>query len=232
MIHFPDTIRKVDHSSFKRNRTMQKIVVPTTYFGPIYLYSKILNAQEIGVEQYDTYMKQTYRNRCTILGANGMLSLSIPVVKTNGTKTLVKDVHIDYSTRWQSNHWRSICSAYNSSPFFEYYSDEFAPFYEKNFKYLIDFNIQILEMILDLLGMKNKSVYTTNAYQKTIEDAIDFRDVITPKKDYLSADPVFVLEPYTQTFDEKMEFVPNLSIVDLLCNKGPEALSYLQRIQK
>lgn len=232
MIHFSDTIRKVDHSSFKRNRTMQKIVVPTTYLGPIYLYSKILNVQEIGVEQYDTYMKQTYRNRCTILGANGMLSLSIPVVKTNGTKTLVKDVHIDYSTRWQSNHWRSICSAYNSSPFFEYYSDEFAPFYEKNFKYLIDFNNQILEMILDLLGMKNKSVYTTNAYQKTIEDAIDFRDVITPKKDYLGADPMFILEPYTQTFDEKMEFVPNLSIVDLLCNKGPEALSYLQRTLK
>lgn len=211
---------------------MQKIIVPTTYFGPIYLYSKILNVQEIGVEQYDTYMKQTYRNRCTILGANGMLSLSIPVVKTNGTKTLVKDVHIDYSTRWQSNHWRSICSAYNSSPFFEYYSDEFAPFYEKNFKYLIDFNNRILEMILDLLGMKNKSVYTTNAYQKTIEDAIDFRDVITPKKDYLGADPMFILEPYTQTFDEKMEFVPNLSIVDLLCNKGPEALSYLQRTLK
>lgn len=211
---------------------MQKIIVPTTYFGPIYLYSKILNVQEIGVEQYDTYMKQTYRNRCTILGANGMLSLSIPVVKTNGTKTLVKDVHIDYSTRWQSNHWRSICSAYNSSPFFEYYSDEFAPFYEKNFKYLIDFNNRILEMILDLLGMKNKSVYTTNAYQKTIEDAIDFRDVITPKKDYLDADPMFILEPYTQTFDEKMEFVPNLSIVDLLCNKGPEALSYLQRTLK
>ena len=161
-----------------------------------------------------------------------MLSLSIPVVKTNGTKTLVKDVHIDYSTRWQSNHWRSICSAYNSSPFFEYYSDEFAPFYEKNFKYLIDFNNRILEMILDLLGMKNKSVYTTNAYQKTIEDAIDFRDVITPKKDYLGADPMFILEPYTQTFDEKMEFVPNLSIVDLLCNKGPEALSYLQRTLK
>ena len=211
---------------------MQKIIVPTTYFGPIYLYSKILNVQEIGVEQYDTYMKQTYRNRCTILGANGMLSLSIPVVKTNGTKTWVKDVHIDYSTRWQSNHWRSICSAYNSSPFFEYYSDEFAPFYEKNFKYLIDFNNRILEMILDLLGMKNKSVYTTNAYQKTIEDAIDFRDVITPKKDYLGADPMFILEPYTQTFDEKMEFVPNLSIVDLLCNKGPEALSYLQRTLK
>lgn len=116
--------------------------------------------------------------------------------------------------------------------FFEYYSDEFAPFYEKNFKYLIDFNNRILEMILDLLGMKNKSVYTTNAYQKTIEDAIDFRDIITPKKDYLSADPMFILEPYTQTFDEKMEFVPNLSIVDLLCNKGPEALSYLQRTLK
>jgi hypothetical protein len=168
---------------------MQKIIVPTTYLGPIYFYAKALTASEIWIEQHDTYMKQTYRNRCNILGANGKLALSIPIVKTNGTKTLTKDIHIDYSTHWQANHWRSICSAYNSSPFFEYYAPEFAMFYERQFKFLIDFNLRILETTFDLLGFKTKPIITTPEYLKIYSEGTDFRDIISPKKDYLGLDP-------------------------------------------
>jgi hypothetical protein len=111
---------------------MQSILLSTAYLGPVSYFSAISRADKVIIEQFDSYHKQTYRNRCSILGANGPLDLVIPVVKASITKTMVKDVRIDYATRWQSIHWRSLFSAYNSSPFFEYYADAFSPFYSKS----------------------------------------------------------------------------------------------------
>lgn len=206
---------------------MAQVLLPLTYLGSIYFYSKLINSDRVIIEQFDSYHKQTYRNRCTILAANGPLNLSIPVMKNSGQKILVKDVQIDYVTRWQDIHWRSICSAYNSSPFFEYYADDLAPFYGRKYKFLLDFNIEIMEKVLELLSAKAKYELSSD-YMKSDDGFVDLRDSISPKSSSYNEDPTFHCEHYTQTFDEKFGFVENLSIVDLLFNAGPEALPLLR----
>lgn len=203
---------------------MNKILLSSAYLGPIQYYSKIAQADQIIIEQYDSYQKQTYRNRCRVLAANGVSDLVIPVVKKSGEKTMMKDVEIDYATFWQNKHWRTIVSAYNSSPFFEYYSDDFLPFFEKKWKYLIDFNSELNALILELLEIETTCNYTKE-FIKHFEGS-DFRTVISPKERF--ADEGFVAVKYTQTFDEKYEFKPNLSVIDLLFNVGPESLSVLE----
>ena len=206
---------------------MENVILNTTYLGPIQFYTKLMLFKTVFIEQFDSYQKQSYRNRCRILGANGVLDLTIPVVKNSGKKTLVKDVRIDYATRWQNNHWRSIFSAYNSSPFFEYYESDLAPFYEKRYQFLIDFNMELHQMVAEALELET-SVQLTTDYLPVFNGA-DFRGAITPKQNKAKPDPVFFAFPYTQTFSEKFGFVPNLSIIDLLFNAGPEAEMVLEK---
>lgn len=198
---------------------MEKVILTTAYLGPIQYYTKFLASRNVQIEQYDSYQKQTYRNRCRILGANGPLDLTIPVIKISGEKTLVKDVKIDYSTRWQSNHWRSIVAAYNSSPFFEYLEADFNPFYEKEWKYLIDFNLDLHAVIADIFELQTKVKLTTDFISDF--EGNDFRTIISPKR--TSTDQQFSPQIYSQTFGDKFGFVPNLSIIDLLFNCGSEA---------
>lgn len=206
---------------------MQKVILSTAYLAPIQYYTRFLLFDEVKVEQYDTYQKQTYRNRCRILSANGPLDLTIPVIKVNGNHTIVRDIRIDYSTRWQANHWRSIISAYNSSPFFEYYSSDFEPFYTNNFRFLIDFNQQLNNVVLDLLELAN-NVSLTDSYEKNYSIHTDLRNSIHPKTKKISSDEAFVVE-YSQTFNDRVGFCPNLSIIDLLFNQGPDSLTILQK---
>ena len=206
---------------------MDQLILTTVYLGPVQYYTKFFESEQVFIEQYDNYRKQTYRNRCNILGANGPLVLTVPVVKEKRPKTLVKDIRIDYATQWQKNHWRSIFSAYNSSPFFEYYETDFMPFYEKRWKFLCDFNMALHKVVADLLELNSLGEFT-NEYAKNFE-GIDCREVITPKKDFRIADDCFDPVAYTQTFGEKFGFVPNLSIIDLLFNCGPEARLILEQ---
>lgn len=203
----------------------QRAIVNTAYLAPVQFYSKFLLYNEITIEQFDSYHKQTYRNRCRILGPNGPLNLTIPVVKESGKKLKTKDIRIDYATNWQKNHWKSISSAYNSSPFFEFYAEDFAPFYEKEFTFLIDFNHQLHQQIVENIGIDSQLSYSSS-FEKTF-DGTDLRDKVSPKINDKIADPLFSPIRYTQTFDEKFDFVPNLSIIDLLFNKGPETESIL-----
>jgi hypothetical protein len=206
---------------------MNSALVNTAYWGPVNYYAIFAFFSKVSIEQSDHYSKQTYRNRCRILGANGMLSLTVPVVKLSGKKQQLKDVRIDYATRWQTNHWRSIVSAYRSSPFFEYYQDQLAQFYHKRREFLIDLNSEIHQFVCTELELDNESVYT-DTYKHRF-DGYDFRDVLSPKHEKKIDGVEWPLIEYTQTFHEKMHFVPRLSILDLLCNCGPESNLVLEQ---
>ena len=199
-----------------------------SYLGPVQYLTKFLIFPVRIIERYDHYIKQTYRNRCYIMGANGILPLSIPVLKGRATKTYVRDIRIDYHKKWQKLHWRSIESAYRHSPFFEFYMDEFSPFYEQKFEFLLDFNAALLEVVLQAMEIDNTIRYSSEFIDVTLKNYTDFRETIHPKRD-LSSDPLFVPVSYQQVFAKRLGFMANLSIIDLLFNEGPNARSVLQQ---
>lgn len=197
------------------------IVIPA-YSGNIQYYSILSNFKEVYLEQYAHYVKQTYRNRCQILTANGVMNLTIPVDKVSGEKMLDKDVRIS-STDWQRVHWAAIESAYNNSPFFLYYSDDIRPMYERKFDFLLDFNLKLQEIITSLIGFDTKLVLT-DSYTESSE--FDFREKLSPK--YKGENQNFKSIPYYQVFKEKFGFIENLSIYDLLFNMGNESILILR----
>ena len=206
----------------------KNILLSTAYFPPVQYFSKFLQFENVYIEQHENFTKQTYRNRCQILAANGPVSLVIPVVKGRGSKIKIRDLKISYDTDWQRNHWRTIFSAYNSSPFFEFYRDDISPFFEKKWKYLFDFNQAILKTICDLAEI-DFTIELTDDFEKTDSSTLNFREAISPKKQKTKHDPDFHPQEYTQVFAEKFGFVPNLSILDLLFNEGPNSYNILER---
>ena len=198
------------------------ILLSTAYFAPVRYFSKLAFYPEIYIEQYENFIKQTYRNRAIILGANGPIPLIVPVEKGRGKKILIKDLRIAYDEEWQRNHWRTIFSAYNSSPFFEYYADDIEPFFRKKHEFLFDFNLKITETLIELLDLEN-TIELTGDFEKVLRNCLNFREQISPKTHLTEPDLQFVAQPYTQVFSEKFGFVPDLSILDLLFNEGPSA---------
>ncbi|MCD4664549.1 MAG: WbqC family protein [Bacteroidales bacterium] len=203
------------------------ILLSTTYLGPIDYFAQILQFDKLYFDKEEHYIKQTYRNRCIIYSANGRLPLSIPVIKVNGNHTKVKDIKIAYQENWQKMHWKSIVSAYNHSPFFLYYRDDFETFYNKKFKFLIDFNHQLLETVFNLLNINSEIIYTEKFIEKDNKRFADFRTRYNPKK----KNPNKSFPHYTQVFEVNHGFISNLSIIDLLFNDGPNAIEYLSQIQ-
>ncbi len=205
-----------------------KALLSTAYFAPIQYYCKQLQYKTILVEQWENYAKQSYRNRCNIFGANGLLTLSIPVVKATNKKILTKDVRISYDTNWQKLHRKGIESAYKSSPFYEYYIDDIAPFFTKRWDFLFDMNMQINATVCDILEIENHLQPTSDFVPLNCPDYSDFRNSIHPKQSRAKADNCFSPSPYTQVFSDKLGFIPNLSILDLIFNLGNESLVYLE----
>lgn len=201
------------------------IYLSSAYLAPIQYYSKFVTGNRIVIEKNDSYLKQTYRSRCTIASANGPISLSIPVDHSSSEKTLIKDIRIAEHGNWQHMHWNAIVSAYNSTPFFEYYQDDFYPFYHKKQNFLFDFNEELQYLIFSLLNIDLPKISYTDEYE-TETRGQDMRDVIHPKKDW-KADPDFIPLPYYQVFAQKFGFLENLSIIDLLFNMGNESLLIL-----
>jgi hypothetical protein len=206
------------------------LVFPALYNGPLNYYARLVRQQEIVLEQYDSYTKQSYRNRCLIMGPNGLITLSIPVKRAKGVKTRMLDIRIDYDSNWNRIHWRSLVASYASSPFFEYLADEIRPIYHTRYTFLVDLNQQLLEHTLGFLGL---DIPVGRSLEFTpLESAGDPRNFIHPKKDQAVEDPGFLPKEYHQVFSDRLGFHPNLSILDLIFNVGPEALSYLHACLK
>ena len=202
------------------------ILLSTTYFAPVRYFSKLAAFSECYIEQHEHFIKQTYRNRAIILGANGPVPLIVPVEKGREQKISIKDLRISYDEEWQRNHWRTIFSAYNSSPFFEYYSDDLEPFFRKKHTFLFDFNQQTTQTLLEILELP-KVVNLTEAFEQIPDGCLNAREMINPKAHRNVADLHFTAQPYTQVFSEKFGFLGDLSILDLLFNEGPSAHSVL-----
>ena len=206
---------------------MTTALLSTAYLAPVEYYTKLLAYDHILVEQYDHYAKQTYRNRCTIAAPDGPLALSVPTVKPDTPKCFTRDIRISDHGNWRHLHWNALESAYNHTPFFEYYKDDFRPFYEQKYEFLVDFNEALCQLVCSLLDISPRISRTTD-YAAAPTDADDFRERIHPKKDFRTEDPDFVARPYYQVFQDRLGFLPNLSIVDLLFNMGSESLLVLQ----
>jgi hypothetical protein len=203
------------------------VLLSITYIGPVQYFTKFILYDETWLEVHENYTRQTYRNRCIIQGANGKLALTVPVITSEKHKILIKDIRIDYTRNWQKLHWKGIESAYSSSPYFEFYADDFLPFYSKRFEFLFDLNMELLMKILKLLEMDPVMHLTSSFINPGTAGITDMRDSIHPKKSYQS-DKFFKPREYKQVFSDKHIFLPNLSIIDLIFNTGPEAAGILR----
>jgi hypothetical protein len=198
------------------------ILVSTSYLPSISIISASFGSEKIIIEGFETYTKQTFRNHCVIYGPNGRQTLSIPVCKIYGNHTMVKDIQISYTNPWQKIHWRSIETAYNNSPFFLYYRDYFEPFYRKKFDLLLELNTGLLKVIFKILGSE-KEIELTDHYSKQPDNLFDRRDLVKQKMDFNNIS----FPEYLQPFIPKFGFLPNLSVIDVIFNLGPEAADYL-----
>lgn len=203
---------------------MTNVLLPAFYMPPISWFSVFLDPEnEIVFEQFENFPKQTYRNRANIYGANGKLSLIIPI-HHNGKREF-KDIEISYREDWRTLHWKSIKTAYQSSPYFEYYEDKFRKIFDLKEKFLLDFNLKGIEVIQQIL--KTEKAHSLNEEYIKNPENINFREKFSAK---LPSE--FEMEEYYQTFSDKFGFLKDLSVLDLICNKGPESLVYIKNIKQ
>ena len=207
---------------------MQEVLLSTTYFGPIQWYQKLYRAEEVFIERCESFQKQTYRNRCLIATTNGLQALTFPVERLSTANT-IKDLRISDHGNWRHLHWNALKSAYGESPFFDYYQDDIRPFFEQRWDYLFDFNEAIREKMCELLDIQPKvsltQEYSLTSHLSPLTSIIDYRSSIRPK--HPEPDPDFTPKRYYQVYEQKHGFLPNLSILDLLFNMGPESIFYL-----
>ena len=201
----------------------KKVLLPIFYLPPISWFSVFLDPEnEIIFEQFENFPKQTYRNRAAIYGANGKLPLIIPIKHTG--KREIKDIEISFAEDWHKLHWKSIKTAYQSTPYFEFYEDKLKAIFEEKIESLPEFNLKALKVILNILKTE-KEFILTEEYFKTPEGE-DFRTKFSAKTDSQTEFP-----EYYQSFSDKNGFIKDLSILDLICNIGPESLTYIKNIK-
>ena len=199
-----------------------KTVLSSVYAGNLMYYSVLAKSSQVYIDRFENFRKQSYRNRCVISSPNGPLKLIIPIIRIS--KNIVKDVKIDNHQNWRKIHWKSLESSYRSSPYFEFYEEEFKPLYmEKKIEYLLDFNQQINLVLLRCLNLDTEIIFSDSYIEK--EGKInDFRDIIHPSS--VPTETVKKIK-YSQVFQESQDFIYNLSVYDLLFNQGPLARQFL-----
>ncbi len=183
------------------------------YLPPLSYIHQCIEADKIIIDQHEHFIKQTFRNRCQIYGPNGIQSLIIPIKHQNLSHSPVKDTRISFDVPWNKIHWKTICSAYRNSPFFEFYEDEFKIAYEKPDEFLIDFNYKILEIIFNIFNL-NKTITLSEDFEKAPTLSVDFRNTFHPKK------KIIKINPYHQVFSDRFGFINDLSCIDYLFNVG------------
>jgi len=199
---------------------MESAVFATSYLPSVSYFSRLLKYGNILIEVCENYPKQTFRNRCRISTANGVQTLTVPVEKPSTLKCLTRDIRISEHGAWRRLHWNTLVSAYNLSPFFEFFADDFRPFYEKKYNFLVDYNTELLLLIAQMLDIK-LNISQTSVFSPVYNN--DFREALTSRK----AITDLPLKPYYQVFKHKNGFMENMSVVDLLFNMGQEALLFL-----
>lgn len=206
--------------------TIDNLIFSTAYFPPIEYMALMSCCQNATIEQHETWLRQTYRNRCRIMTANGLLDLSIPVNKPDGNHTLSSHIEISYQTQWQKQHQRSIISAYQNAPYFIYYFPELEFVFNQEHHKLFDLNNAILKKLFSLLKLRTNLNFT-QSFEKQCQAGKDFRYLISPKNKGSWPPETYQPIQYYQTFSDRHGFVPGLSILDLLFNEGPQTLGYL-----
>jgi len=204
----------------------QSILLSTAYFPPVSWFAALQKSSNVSIEVHETYSKQTYRNRCHILSPNGLQALTVPVVKPFGNNSKTTEVILAQQTVWKKLHWKALETAYNTSPFFLFYSDQIAKVLFEKQSHLFSLNNSLLLLMLDLLDMKPEFRLTTG-FVKVPEDHADLRNIIHPKKQFLHN---HFFPVYTQVFSTKYPFMADLSILDLLFNEGPGSKDYLREV--
>lgn len=204
------------------------VILTSSYFPPIQYFSEIINSENVYIEINENYSRQSYRNRCNILTCNGILSLSIPIIRKKEKNNNICNIKIDYVTNWQRLHINAIISAYGKSPFFEYYSEPLFNIIKQNTELLIDLNSNILNIIFEILKIKKVINKTESFIKKYPTNTLDLRYSIHPK--LINSDNSRIInKEYIQTFSDRFSFTPNLSILDLIFNLGPDSIDYLKQ---
>jgi len=201
------------------------VILHPTYFPSIANFVAMVQAEEVLFEVEDNYQKQTYRNRAYIYGANGRLMLNVPVIHSQKKRQKYYDIRIADSEDWQSHNWKSIQSAYRSSPFFEFYEDDLSPLFKKKYKFILDLNFDCLQLLLKYLEL-DISYTKTSCFNTSVSSIKDYRFLVNARR----KTPI-IFEVYKQVFSDKFGFISNLSILDLLFNEGPNAIGYLESQQ-
>ncbi|MEG2369891.1 MAG: WbqC family protein [Alistipes sp.] len=197
-------------------------ILPLAYLGSVEYFAHLLR-EECIIDLHEHFIKRSERNRTQILSANGVMDLTVQVCRANRPHTPMCDVRIDYSKRWQHQHWVSILSAYKSSPYFDYFFEQFEPFYRKEYPFLADYDLELTHTLLRVFGIPCEP-RLSEQYVVAGEGDVDLR----PKT---KKDSTFAAEPYFQVFADRMPFVPNLSALDLLFAEGPNSASVLRCCQ-
>jgi hypothetical protein len=196
------------------------LIVDIQYFPSITFFKVLKEQTHVVFEQYEMFQKGSFRNRCVVFGANGLISLTVPIAGGREQKVPIRETEIDYSQQWQRTHLRSLQSAYNKSPFFPFYYEELAAILYTNEKYLFDLDLKVIRYLITCLKI-NCTIRLTSEYNLSYPNAIDARNSIRPKS--YKQDPGNWSPKYAQVFEEKWGFQANLSILDLLFCEGPNA---------
>lgn len=195
--------------------TVDMVILPSAYMGSVSYFAHLLR-EDCVIDTGEHFIKRSQRNRAVILSANGPLPLTVNVEHANTPRRPMRDVRIDYSKRWQHQHWVSIVSAYRSAPYFDYYAQRIEPFYRRQWRYLLDYNMEYTEALLQMLGV-SRPLRVSDVYVEAAAGDIDLR----PRH---NEGPAVAAEPYIQVFADRMPFVADLSVLDLILCEGPAAI--------